>query len=244
VNNPNSTVLGFLNKQSDFRNSVAAFSTWDVFPYILRESDSGIPVNPGLDPLNGNQPPAKDENKPNQNQMKSGRRTDSITFQLALEYLKQQRPRVLYIALDETDYYAHEDRYDHYLMAAHQADQWMATLWNWLQSDSDYRDKTTLLITTDHGRGQNSKKSWRHHGRFTRGSGQIWMAAIGPDTPSDGEMKMTGQLYQKQIAKTIAALVGLNYENTFQVGNTIQSLIRPVQLIAEHKLRPKISGNR
>lgn len=219
VENPNTTVLDFLTRQPGFQHSVAAFSTWDVLPFILGHS-TALPVN-------------CDESWPSQLSNDS----DSVTFSRAMNFLQCYHPRVLYIALDETDHFAHADRYDLYLLAAHRADRWIAQLWDWIQSEPAYRNKTTLLITTDHGRGQNSKKSWRHHGRFTRGSGQIWMAALGPDTPADGEMTVPQQLYQKQVAKSIAALMGLNYENKFVVGEAIPGLLKPVQLMAESGMK-------
>ena len=40
VVNPNATVLEFLNRQKEFRDRVAAFATWDAFPYILSEERS------------------------------------------------------------------------------------------------------------------------------------------------------------------------------------------------------------
>ena len=48
IGNPNITVLEFINQQKDFKNKVAAFGSWDTFPYIINEKRSGIPVNPGF----------------------------------------------------------------------------------------------------------------------------------------------------------------------------------------------------
>src|SRR5690554_535534 len=47
TNNPNVTVLEFLNNQPAFKGRVAAFGSWDVFPYIINRDRSGIPVNAG-----------------------------------------------------------------------------------------------------------------------------------------------------------------------------------------------------
>ena len=35
--NPNLTVLGWLHRQPGFENRVAAYASWDVFPYIIDE---------------------------------------------------------------------------------------------------------------------------------------------------------------------------------------------------------------
>jgi len=83
----------------------------------------------------------------------SGARLDAITFHMGFEYLKTHKPRVLYLALDETDDLAHAGRYDLYLNAIHNSDRYIMELWQWVQSQPDYMDKTTILITVDHGRG-------------------------------------------------------------------------------------------
>jgi len=50
--------------------------------------------------------------------------------------------------------------------------------------------------------------------------------AIGPDTPALGEVKSKGQLYQNQLAKTAAALMGYNYSSNKEVGELILELVK------------------
>jgi hypothetical protein len=59
-------------------------------------------------------------------------------------YLKEYRPKVLYVAFDETDDFAHSGMYDQYLKSAHAEDAMIADLWNTLQSMPEYKNKTTL----------------------------------------------------------------------------------------------------
>jgi len=75
----------------------------------------------------------------------------------------------------------------------------------------EYKDKTTLIITCDHGRGDKIKEQWRDHGQKVEDAGHIWIAVMGPDTKSGGEVKTAKPLYQKQIAPTIAALLGYTF---------------------------------
>lgn len=222
VDNPHPTVLEVIGKQRHFENEVAAFATWDAFPYILRESKSDIYVNAGKDIAHGNL--SRTERLLNDLQQEGTRRSDSMTFAYAMEYLKRERPRVTFIGFDETDHYGHAGKYDEYLSAANRADHMIAGLWQWIQSQPDYKDKTTLLITTDHGRG-NGKNNWRKHRLLAAGSRHIWFAAIGPDTPAFGEMRVTSKHYQKQIAKTIAAFLGVDYTNKQPVGEVVQTMI-------------------
>lgn len=226
--NPNSTVLEEINKQKGFEGRVAVFSTWDVMPFILREEQSGLYINSGNDKARGTD---ISEHEKALNFLTDdirnaqGGRYDNFTFQYAMEYLKRERPRVLFISLDETDAHAHRGKYDRYLEAAHRADRMTAKLWDWLQSQDDYRNKTTLLIATDHGRGS-STGGWRKHALLFRGSAQVWLAAIGPDTPSSGEMKTRMHISQSQIAATIAALIGVPYQQRQEIGAPISTIFR------------------
>ena len=134
---------------------------------------------------------------------------DVLTFRMALAYLKKHQPRVMWLALVNSDDWAHADRYDRYLEYLHLADTLLAELWQTLQSLDAYRDRTTLIITTDHGRGVQGS-DWAEHEITIPGSDDIWLAVIGPDTPDEGEATDTGTLYQGQVAATILELLGLD----------------------------------
>jgi hypothetical protein len=135
---------------------------------------------------------------------------DAFTFHAAHEYFKRQRPRVLYVALGETDEFAHGGRYDLYLRAAQNADHHLRFLWETVQAMPDYRGATTMIVTTDHGRG-NAPVEWKNHGANVQGSDKIWIAVIGPDTPPLGERTNAPPLTQGQVAATVAALLGVDF---------------------------------
>jgi hypothetical protein len=212
--NPNLTVLEWLNAKPTYRGRVAAFGSWDVFPFILNRPRSGLLVNSGWQPIEGDDlsvrerllndlirelPRGSDET-----------RLDPLTFHAALEHLKRRQPRVLYLALDETDEDAHEGRYDRYLRAAHRVDSYLKTLWETAQALPQYRDRTTLIVTTDHGRGD-APEDWKHHGEEIRGSERIWIAVLGPDTPPLGARADVEPVTQGQVAATLAALLGEDF---------------------------------
>ncbi len=227
VANPNQTVLEFVNQVEHLKGKVAAFASWDVFPYIINEKRSGIWVNAGFRSAQGQDLSAR-EIFLNELQDKipspwSTVRLDAFTHHYALEYLKKHHPRFLYIAYGETDDFAHDGKYDSYLDAAHRTDSFIAQLWNWIQADEVYKNKTTLLITTDHGRG--TKGEWTGHGTSVAGSDQIWFTVIGPDTKSLGEVRKQGQYYLNQIAKTAAGFLGIDYQNQKKVGETVSQMM-------------------
>lgn len=229
--NPNETVLEWFHKKPEFAGRVAAFGSWDVFDWIVNEQRSGIPVNAG-----NNRAEGKDlsiyEVYLNKLQGQSpllwgSVRPDFFTHNYMMEYLKRKHPRLVYISYGETDDFAHDGSYNRYLDAAHRTDVMWRELWDFLQADPVYAGKTSLIITTDHGRGDSPMEHWKSHGKIYRGSDAIWMAIIGPDTPALGVVDNDQQLYQNQVAKTAAALLGYNYENTYeQVGAVVPDALK------------------
>ncbi|MEZ5041215.1 MAG: phosphoglyceromutase [Saprospiraceae bacterium] len=230
VYNPNKTVLEWINEHPVFNGRVAAFGSWDVFPYIINDKRSRIPVNAGYRLAEGYNLTEK-EQLLNQLQAEipghwSSVRMDAFTQHYALEYLKKKHPRLLYISYGETDDFAHDGRYDQYLKSAHQTDNWIEQLWQYAQSDPFYAGKTTFIITTDHGRGASPKAGWKSHGKAQAGSNAIWIAVLGPDTPALGEVTTNSQLWQNQIAKTLAAFLGFDYTNEKEVGDRIKTVMK------------------
>lgn len=212
--NPNVTVLEWLNRKPSFQNRVAAFCGWDVFAYIINRDRSGVLVHAGPEPLPGKILTPREELL-NQLILETpvnweGALYDSFVFHAAFAHLERAGPRVLYIAFDETDEWAHYGRYDRYLEAAHRVDQYISRLWEAVQSLPDYKDQTTLVITTDHGRGSGPVE-WKNHGKNTAGAEHIWIAILGPDTPAMGERSDTPGLTQSQLAATLARFLGEDY---------------------------------
>lgn len=224
--NPNVTVLEFLNNQPKLRGRVAAFGAWEAFDRILNQERSGIPVVSAFDPVGGKMPNANERliNAMNQDAYRpfgEEECLDVFTHHAAMEYLKTKKPRVLYIAYGETDEWGHSGQYRSYLDAANQVDAWLKQLWDFLQKDPQYKNKTTLLITVDHGRGDIKKDEWTSHNSKIQDAHETWLAAMGPDTPVRGELKTAMQLYQEQLAQTIAKLMGYTYKAGHPIANEI-----------------------
>ena len=223
IPNPNETVLEFLGKQAGFTGKVAAFASWDVFPYILNKWRSGIFVNADIDTLPFSFPVFTLLNEMQFLTTKPiGVRPDLLTYFSAREYLKKFTPRVLFIGLDETDDYAHRGEYDHYLESAHEADAMLADLWQTVQGTPQYRNHTTLIITCDHGRGDRVRENWKNHESGIVESGETWLAVIGPGIDARGEVRTPGQIFQEQIAATVASLLGLKFTASHPVADAIR----------------------
>jgi hypothetical protein len=234
--NPHQNVLAFLQKQKPYQNKVIAFGAWDAYNRILNEAASGFPVINGFENLSSilKDPQTKMLEEMLQNSYKPFKEVeclDVFTHQQAKYYLTTRRPKVMYISYGETDEWAHEGNYSAYLDAANQVDTWVADLWQWIQTTPGYKDNTYLLITTDHGRGFGER--WTDHGADVNGASSIWFGLMGPENNSNltkivatmqskmGEQTANQQLYQKQLATTMAKLLGLQFLPAHPVGEAI-----------------------
>jgi hypothetical protein len=212
--NPNATVFEWLNKFDEFRGKVAVYGTWDVYQDIFRKSRSGLVIQTGWTL------PKKEHETPRDALLRELYETttrfdeedvaNSLLQIPLLDYVKASHPRVLFVGYGETDNWAHQGRYDLVLDSAHRMDHFVHQLWDTMQAMPEYRGTTTFIITADHGRGSGPTE-WKEHGVEEKGSENIWIAVMGPDTAPLGERKHVAPVTQAQIAATVAAFVGKDY---------------------------------
>lgn len=213
VPNPNVTVFEWLNAKPAFTGKVAAFGAWEVFNGIFNRERCGFVVNAGYDPLTAipTTPELAQLNALKEETVRiwPDEPFDPLPFHTAIEYLKAQKPRVLFVGLGETDDWAHTGAYPAYLNSAHLGDSYLRQLWDLVQSMPEYQGKTTLIVLPDHGRGEGAQ--WTSHGEEIPASKQTWMAFLGPDTAALGERKQANAVTESQVAATLAALLGEDY---------------------------------
>jgi hypothetical protein len=228
VQNRNLNVLEYLNTRPAFQGKVVAFTSWNIFPYILNETESNLPVNSGYEMLDEEGDTTSSLiNKVQEGVTGKGKtRYDLLTYLSAQEYIRQHKPRVVFLGLGQTDDFAHSSRYDLYLQQASLVDKMISDLWYYIQTDPFYKDNTALIITTDHGRGRKAA-SWHTHNTFTPGSGETWLAMLGPGILPQGEIKEEQQTWEKQLAATVALLLGEKFEASHPIG---QSILLPASM--------------
>lgn len=230
IPNKNKTFLELLNETESYRDRVAAFGSWDVFPYIFNVERSGLHLNAAQ-----NAEPAENEFEVFLNRLQGdipspwgNVRLDAFTHHYALSHIRNHHPRIVYIGYGETDDFAHDGQYDQYVMAANRSDRFIEELWELIETDDFYKDNTVLFITVDHGRGEEPEETWRHHAskksvstsmqslaRYQEGivgSDAVWMAAIGPGVPANGLLGTDDAcLTSNRIAATLLNLLGEDY---------------------------------
>ncbi len=224
VRYPHRTVLDYIHDRLGLEfTEVAEFGSWDGFRMAASQHDGTFFMNGAYDAV----PP--ELGTPEMDLLAGLRRevmelweessNDTLTFRLALAYLKKHQPRVLWLGLGQSDDWAHARRYDRLLDYLHLADRHLAELWSTLQSMDRYRGRTTLVVTTDHGRGR-TPQDWVEHDAGIEGSQDIWIAIIGPDTPATGVVHDLAGVTQSDIAATMLQYLGLDHRDFNPGGGT------------------------
>jgi predicted AlkP superfamily pyrophosphatase or phosphodiesterase len=193
-------------------NQVAVFGTWVVINEIATTKPDAFLVNAGPEAYPSDDPEIR---RLSLAQFEtptpwSAERHDYYTFSFALAHLKKYHPRVLFISFGETDSWAHNKRYDLVLGTLRRTDEYLRQLWQFLESDKQYKGKTTIIVTVDHGRGL-TETDWGNHGDDVPEARYLWTAFISPDTPRRGEWKDSPTIYQNQIAATLCKYLGFDY---------------------------------
>ncbi len=215
VRYPHQTVLEYIHSALGLKyKDVAQIGSWDGFKYAASQMDGDFFMNGAREPV----PAALSTPeidflvglRKNVMQLWEESSNDYLSFRIALDYLRKNQPRVMWIGLGQSDDWAHARRYDLVLDYLHLADGMIAELWQTLQSMDGYRGNTTLIITADHGRGR-TPADWAEHDAGIQGSQDIWVAIIGPDTPAIGEAHDFADVTQSDFAATMLQYLGLDY---------------------------------
>lgn len=213
VPNPNRTVLEWLDAKPAYRGRVIPLAAWNVFSSIFNVERSRLPLwltNQTSDPVTAS-PGLLEIERWMRDIPTKGRdeHYDGFVFRAALDFIATKQPRVLFVGFGEPDTFAHRRVYGEYLDSIRRVDRFIRELWERLQALPEYRGSTTLVITSDHGRGE-SPQEWANHNPRATGSDQGWLAVLGPDTPALGERR-DSEVTLSQVAATVASLLGEDY---------------------------------
>lgn len=234
IPNPNVTVLEWLDRgwkknHPKAHDLTAGFGAWEVIGGALNPQRCGFTVNVSYEPLTSIPMTPKLELL-NRWKLESPRiwpdeAFDAPTFYTAMEYLKTQRPRLLYLSLGETDDWAHGNRYGFYLQSANRVDSYLKQLWDFVQSDAEYRGRTTIIFLPDHGRGS-APTGWQSHGEELPESKYIFLGLMGAGVPARGELGAgSSPVQQNQVAATVAKLFGKDWKKeTPQAGHPLEEV--------------------
>jgi len=227
---PHITICEFIKHKLQLdKMKVAAFASWQTFSRIVEQQIGTVTCNAGLCPYSHPEPFIQQLSQLQFDTVMpfSDLRHDIYTFKFALAHMKTYKPKFLYVGFGETDDWAHEKRYDLVLDALHRCDNYIQQIWEYIQNDEYYKNKTAMIITTDHGRGEHAT-DWHDHDENIEGSQYVWIACAGPHLTKRGDLipqhdpptfnawdcthrtRSEYDFYSNQIAATILRLLGMD----------------------------------
>ncbi|MBO4612466.1 MAG: hypothetical protein J5671_04770 [Bacteroidaceae bacterium] len=213
VDNPHRNVLEAANEDARYKGKVVMYGSWQSTRYAIHNEKAGIPACVSYEPN-----VCKKQTKRLQmvDRLMAGmphywrsEHFDAFTYAYALETLLNDHPKVMWISFGDCDEWGHSRKYDLYLDGANATDAFIRDIYQTLESNRFYRGKTTYIITCDHGRG--FANEWANHGSSTKGSDATWFMMLGKGVEAKGETSECGPFYTKQIAATIANVLGITF---------------------------------
>ena len=138
----------------------------------------------------------------------SGYREDVVTMANTKAVMNKYSPNVMVINLKDVDSYGHANNWTEYIKAIKTTDASIKEIWDYIQSLPAYKDKTTLIVSNDHGRHLDANGGFAEHGDDCEGCRHIEFFAMGPDFKKNATIN-TGNYEQIDIASTMAELLGI-----------------------------------
>jgi len=210
---------------------VASIGSWQVLDHAVASGKSNVLVAagarrwPGARPVMGGHLEelvvAGERSEPYPGHL--GYRPDVYTAAIALEYLRTQVPTVLHVGLGDTDEYAHQNQYRAYLDSLAEADRFIGKVAETLDSMGDIGARTTVIITTDHGRNAD----FQHHGSASASSARTFMIAFGGRVPVQGVACSKRDVTLADIAPTVREVLGLPRDMNVDAGSPIEEVVGP-----------------
>ncbi|HBB92055.1 MAG: hypothetical protein A2X22_10085 [Bacteroidetes bacterium GWF2_49_14] len=153
----------------------------------------------------------------------SGYREDSVTFQKSLEILAGYVPNLVLISFKQPDVIAHAGDWPEYLHQIQTVDEYIYGIWNYINTDPNYKGTTTLFVTNDHGRHEGSADGdFVNHGDSCEGCTHLMFYACGPDFKKGVISGTPRELID--ISATIAKLMGFTISQG--TGKIMEELFR------------------
>jgi len=151
--------------------------------------------------------------------------SDTVTWDSAQAVIDRSHPKLCYVLFAEVDEAGHSRDTSYYIGSIRRADSLVWLLWQKIQGDSIYRDKTTMIVLTDHGRHDDAHGGWESHGDWCRGCRHVLCLAVGPDIKRDTLIDLArGQM---DIAPTVGYLLG--FPTPFAQGTVLWEMINSYQ---------------
>jgi hypothetical protein len=131
---------------------------------------------------------------------------DELTFFITREIMREFAPRLMLVNFWDMDV-AHWGSYSLYLQAITKTDRLTGMLWDEVQSNPQYKDKTTVLILPELGRDgdMNAANGFLNHRSGDPSCRNTWLLALGASVPR-GETERP--VHHIDVTATAAEMLG------------------------------------
>jgi hypothetical protein len=156
--------------------------------------------------------------------MQDGYWSDLYVWNLAKQKLIAHHPIFSVIYLADVDAGGHSGDWNNYTRKITIADSIVGMIWDFVQNDSVFKNRTTLFVTNDHGRHLDGVSTgFVSHGDGCWGCRRIQLLAIG-----SGVKKGFSSIKRRipDIVPTIGAL--LNFTSPFSTGTAMTEILKPI----------------
>jgi hypothetical protein len=148
---------------------------------------------------------------------------DELSVFVMRQLMRQFAPSLLWITLHDMDV-AHTGAYSLYLDGIRRTDRLCADIWTMIESDPEYKGRTTMLILPDFGRDSDftpGGNGFQHHRTGDPLSRTTWMMALGPHIHHN--VTVDRPLDSLDLVPTLGAL--MNFRTPLAHGKLITELL-------------------
>lgn len=135
---------------------------------------------------------------------------DELSVYMMKHVMRTFAPSLMFLTLHDIDI-AHSGAYSLYLEGIRRTDRLCADLWNEIQQNPEYKDRTTVLILPDFGRdgdGDSGGNGFQHHRTGSASARTTWMMALGPGVRE--KTIVHRPIESIDVAPTVAGMFGLD----------------------------------
>ncbi|HZR57350.1 MAG TPA: hypothetical protein VFA74_10790 [Terriglobales bacterium] len=148
---------------------------------------------------------------------------DELSVYIARQLMKQLAPSLLWITMHDIDI-AHAGTYSLYIEGIQRTDRLCADLWKSIESEPEYRGRTTLFILPDFGRDSDDDSGgngFQHHRTGDTLSRTTWMLARGAGVREG--LVFDRRVESTDLVPTVGAMMG--FSPSFAQGKQISELL-------------------
>jgi len=159
---------------------------------------------------------------------------DADVFEKAKFIMETLHPRLMMVYFADVDHAGHTGDWNYYTSTIRKADSLVALLWEEIQTEPFYANRTSMIVTNDHGRHDDQHGGFQGHGCGCEGCRHIMFLALGPD------FKQGYVSYNRRTIPDIVPTMGymMGFDPEYSTGSSITEIFSPAG-VSEANLRPE-----